>query len=119
MSTGNSNDCVFCGIINKKIKANVVLDAKRVIAFHDLNKVADLHLLIIPKLHFENLNEMKPEHAEILADILLVAKELAAQFGIDKSGYRLVMNTGADAGQTVFHLHMHLLGGRIFSWPPG
>jgi len=115
----NKPSCIFCDIANKKIKANIVSESEHLVAFHDTNKVAELHLLIIPKEHFASLNDIDENASAIMADMVLTAKNLARQFHVDETGYRLVMNTGKDAGQSVFHLHMHLLGGRPFSWPPG
>ena len=119
MSVGNGIECIFCAIVNKQIKANIVLESDGVVAFHDINKAAPIHLLIIPKEHVANLNDASIDNSSILGEMLLTARELAFQFGLNESGYRVAMNTGRDAGQTVFHLHMHLLGGRHFSWPPG
>ncbi len=115
----NHESCIFCGIVDKRIKANIVFESDYVVAFHDINKAADLHLLIIPKIHFDSLNEVHSDSSAILAEMLLTAKDLAAKFNVNDSGFRLVMNTGKNAGQSVFHVHMHLLGGRLFSWPPG
>lgn len=112
-------NCVFCSIIDKKIQASIIAETDRVLAFHDINPVADLHALIIPKIHLANINDVSKESASFLMDMVLLAKDLAKQFHVDKSGYRLVFNTERGAGQTVFHLHLHLLGGRSFSWPPG
>jgi histidine triad (HIT) family protein len=112
-------DCIFCAIAHKKIKADIVSETDQVIAFHDINKIAPFHLLIIPKVHLTSMNDISDENAGTMTDMMLLAKNLARKFDVDKSGYRIVINTGKDAGQTVFHLHIHLLGGRSFSWPPG
>lgn len=109
--------CIFCDIVNKKINANVVFENDQVLAFHDINKVSDVHLLIIPKIHIESIKHVERDHKDILAELMFSAQKLAEQFNVD--GFRLVMNNGASAGQSVFHLHMHLLSGRKFSWPPG
>jgi histidine triad (HIT) family protein len=119
MSDDLDINCIFCGIVNKSIKANIVYETDNIVAFHDINKVADVHVLIIPKQHFSSLSDVPEESGEIMGDLLLAGKAIAAQLHVKKSGYRLVINSGRDAGQTVFHLHMHLLGNRVFSWPPG
>jgi histidine triad (HIT) family protein len=113
------NNCIFCKIIDKQISANIVYETNNLMAFHDANPVARLHLLIIPKTHVASINDLDEAHAHVIADMILLAKQLARTFGVNESGYRLVMNTGKQAGQSVFHLHVHLLGGRDFSWPPG
>jgi len=107
-----SDQCVFCKIINKQIPSNMVHEDEQVIAFADIAPQAPTHLLIVPKVHISSLNELTEEHAHILGHISLVAKLLAARMGLAETGWRLVINCGADAGQTVFHLHVHLLGGR-------
>jgi|SRR5580704_3287846 histidine triad (HIT) family protein len=119
MGMATDLDCIFCLIIQKKMKADIIAETDRVIAFHDVNPVANLHVLILPKLHVANINEMTKENAGFLVDMMMLAKELARKFNVDRSGYRLVINTERNAGQTVFHLHLHLLGGREFCWPPG
>lgn len=111
--------CLFCAIVDKKINARIVQETDHVMAFHDINPVADTHLLIIPKIHLANVNYLSPDNVHVFSDMMLLAKDLALQLNLVDNGYRLVMNTGKNAGQTVFHLHMHLLGGRDFSWPPG
>jgi len=106
------NECIFCKIIKRQIPSNIVHEDEHVIAFADIAPQAPKHLLIVPKLHIPSLNDLTEEHAHILGHISLVAKELAARLGLAEAGWRLVINCGADAGQTVFHLHVHLLGGR-------
>ena len=112
-------DCIFCKIIAGEIPATKVYENEHVLAFDDLNAQAPCHVLVIPKVHVATCNEMLPEHSEHLGALFLGAKEVARVKGVDESGYRLVMNAGAGAGQSVFHLHLHVLGGREFSWPPG
>ena len=112
-------DCIFCKIVNKEIPSSVVYEDDKVLAFHDLNKEAPVHVLIIPKKHISSLNDIKPEDGELIGYIMLKAKELAKELGVDESGYRIVNNTGKEGGQTVGHLHYHLLGGRHMQWPPG
>jgi len=110
-----SEQCVFCKIINKQIPSNIVHEDEHLIAFRDISPQAPTHLLIVPKVHISSLNDLSPEHASILGHIPLVAKSLAGELGLAESGWRLVVNCGPDACQTVFHLHVHLLGGRPMS----
>ncbi len=105
-------DCIFCKIINNEIPAEKIYESDNVIAFNDINPVAPVHILIIPKKHIENLNDITVEDRVILSDLLLAAKDIAAKQGLDESGYRVITNNGKSAGQEVFHLHMHLIGGR-------
>lgn len=112
-------DCIFCKIAKGEIPAAKVYETDKVVAFRDLNPVAPLHVLIIPKEHIASLNELTEQQAGVMAEIALAARIIAAQEGVSADGYRLVNNCGPGAGQTVMHLHFHLLGGRDFSWPPG
>lgn len=112
-------DCLFCGIASKEIEADVVHASDDVVAFRDINPQAPTHILIIPKEHVESARALRDRHGEMLAEILQVAAHLAKADGIDRSGWRLVTNVGPDAGQSVRHLHFHLLGGRPMAWPPG
>jgi histidine triad (HIT) family protein len=107
-----SDQCVFCKIINKQIPSNIVHKDEHVVVFADIAPQAPTHLLIVPRLHIPSLNDLTEEHAHILGHISLVAKALAERFGLAGTGWRLVINCGEGAGQTVFHLHVHLLGGR-------
>lgn len=112
-------DCIFCKIIAGEIPVKTqVFEDDKVFAFEDINPQAPVHILIVPKKHISCLNEASNENLELLGYIQLVASQIAKQRGLE-GGYRLVNNCGADAGQTVFHIHYHLLGGRIFAWPPG
>jgi histidine triad (HIT) family protein len=111
-------DCLFCKIISKSVPADIVAENEHVLAFRDINPMASTHILIVPKLHVKNVSELNAEHAVFINAMLLMAKELAQKFP-KQEGYRLVINNGEKAGQSVFHLHMHLLFGRSFSWPPG
>lgn len=111
--------CIFCKIVNKEIPAKVVLEEDDLIAFHDLNAQAPTHVLIIPKRHIVGLGEVAPEDGVVLGNLLLAARKVAVATGIEKSGFRTVVNSGRDAGQTVFHLHVHVIGGRPMTWPPG
>jgi histidine triad (HIT) family protein len=92
---------------------------EHVLAFHDIAPQAPVHVLLIPKSHLTSLDDATPEHHELLGHLLCLVPRLAAQLGLSESGYRTVINTGADGGQSVFHLHIHLLGGRPLAWPPG
>jgi histidine triad (HIT) family protein len=111
-------DCLFCKIAAKQIPAKLVYDDADVFAFEDIHPQAPTHILICPRKHFASLAEATPEEGAVLGKVALVAAKLAKERNLD-SGYRTVINAGSGAGQTVFHLHMHLLGGRPFHWPPG
>jgi histidine triad (HIT) family protein len=117
--SGSMSDCLFCGIVNGSIKADVVYRDETVIAFKDIVPRAPVHVLIIPTAHIAMLSDLTPNDDKIVAAVFRAAGKLAEQLGVAKSGYRIVVNCGADAGQTVFHLHYHLLGGRQMGWPPG
>jgi histidine triad (HIT) family protein len=112
------SDCLFCRIGRKEIPAKFVYEDHEIFAFEDIHPQAPTHLLICPRKHMVSLNDVEPADAAMLGRLLLVAKELAAERGV-LAGYRTVFNNGADAGQTVDHLHLHLLGGRAMRWPPG
>lgn len=114
-----AEDTIFSKIIRREIPANIVYENERVLAFRDISPKAPTHILIIPKVLIKDIASAKPEQQNLLGEMLLVAKELASKEGLEGKGYRLVINNGESAGQTVFHLHLHLLGGRDFSWPPG
>jgi len=113
------SDCLFCKMINGDIQPDTVYEDDNVLAFRDINPQAPTHILVIPKQHISTLNELEPEHAQLVGQMYIAAKKIAADEGIDEAGYRTTMNCNAAAGQTVFHIHLHLLGGRNFSWPPG
>ena len=110
-------DTIFGKIIRKEIPADVIFESETVLAFRDVNPQAPVHVLIIPKVATANLDQTNDN--TILGELLGVARQLAKELNISESGYRIVINNGASAGQSVFHLHLHLLGGRDFSWPPG
>lgn len=112
-------DCIFCKIAKKEIPSGIVFEDDEVVAFKDKNPQSPVHLLIVPKRHIARTSDLKEADARLIANLILAAKTLASQQGLDESGYRIVLNCGKDAGQEVFHLHMHLLGGRKFTWPPG
>ena len=112
-----SDSCVFCAIVEKKIKSDILAESDLCLAFKDVNPVADFHALIIPKIHVASFNELTFDDAPYIAEMMFLAKDVATRHKLPS--YRLVINTGADAGQSVFHIHLHLLAGREFSWPPG
>lgn len=112
-------DCLFCKIVEKKIPAQLVYEDEHVIAFRDIRPVAPTHVLIIPRVHFASLDEATAEHREVIGHAMMTAAKIAREEGFADNGFRTVVNTGEHAGQTVFHLHVHLLGGRDFTWPPG
>ncbi|WP_454785010.1 histidine triad nucleotide-binding protein [Legionella sp. WA2024007413] len=112
-------NCLFCKIAQGAIPASVVFEDDEIMAFHDLNPQAPKHLLIIPKQHIATLNDASDENQALLGKMILGAKKIAQTEGISEAGYRLVLNINPDGGQTVFHIHLHLLGGRRMTWPPG
>ena len=111
--------CIFCKIAAREVPADIVRESDRLVAFRDTNPQAPTHILIIPKEHGSSLAELGDEHGRMLADVAQAATQLARAEGIAEDGWRLVTNVGPGAGQTVFHLHFHLLGGRPMTWPPG
>ena len=113
------DDCLFCRIIDRKIPAKIAYEDERAVAIEDIHPQSPTHLLVIPRQHLPSLLEAKNGDEALLGHLFLVAGQLAQKRGLDLKGYRTVINTGAGAGQTVFHLHVHLLGGRAFHWPPG
>lgn len=115
MSTG----CLFCNIVARSIPANLVLENDHVLAFHDIRPVAPKHALVIPKKHITGIQDATPDDALLLGHLLLGAREVAGKLGLAESGYRLVLNQGADGGQSVFHVHCHVMGARPMTWPPG
>ena len=113
------SDCIFCRIVSGEIPTKFAHQDEEVVAFHDVAPKAPVHLLIIPRRHLASLSEARAQDGALLGRILLTARELAAQEGLDEGGYRLLTNVGMDGGQSVAHLHFHLLGGRRMGWPPG
>ncbi len=113
------NGCLFCGVIEGKIKANIVYEDERIVAFTDIRPQAPVHILLIPRKHIAGVLDIEPNDGGLIGEIFQVAARLAREKGIADSGFRVVVNSGADAGQSVFHLHYHLIGGRSMSWPPG
>lgn len=114
-----SSDCLFCRIVAGEIPADVVHDGERLLAFRDVSPQAPVHLLIVPKEHVTSVADADDRHRDVLGDVLLLARDLALAEGIAEAGFRTVINSGRDGGQTVAHLHLHLLGGRSLGWPPG
>jgi histidine triad (HIT) family protein len=112
-------DCLFCKIVQKTIPAKIVHEDDRALAFDDINPQAPVHTLIIPKKHVAALQDCGEQDSDLLTHLLITCTNIAKQKGVAESGYRIVTNTGRAAGQTVFHLHLHVLGGRHLSWPPG
>lgn len=112
-------DCLFCKIIKGEIPSKKVYEDEKVYAFHDISPAAPVHVLIIPKTHIPSANALTAENAAVVGHIFTVAAKIAADLGIAEKGYRIVNNCGEDGGQTVHHLHFHLLGGRSLQWPPG
>jgi histidine triad (HIT) family protein len=112
-------NCLFCQISKGEIPADIVYEDDQVVAFRDIAPQAPTHILIIPRSHFSTLNELNGSDTEIMGHLVLTAQRIASQLGLAENGYRLVMNCNRDGGQTVFHIHLHLLGGRQLSWPPG
>lgn len=111
--------CPFCGIVAGAVPAEIVHASDQVVAFRDLNPKAPTHVLLVPRDHVESMDGLGREHAGLLADLFVTAAHVARAERVHESGWRLVSNMGPDAGQSVFHLHFHLLGGRVMGWPPG
>ena len=113
------SECLFCMIDRGDVSAEKVFDGNSVFAIKDINPQAPIHFLIIPKKHFSTVLEIQEEDHELIGSIYSIANRLAKKNGLDQTGFRVVVNCGAEAGQSVFHIHYHLLGGRPFKWPPG
>ncbi len=111
--------CLFCKIANKEIPAKIVLENDHAIAFHDVNPVAPTHVLVIPKKHLVSMHDATPADTALLGEVFMLARNAAETLSLGDKGYRIAVNTGEDAGQSVFHLHVHVLGGRQLAWPPG
>ena len=112
-------ECLFCAIVAGEIPATTVLETDRVLAFRDINPQAPTHVLVIPKTHYPDLAALAAADAVLLGEVIGAVQQVAAADAVAETGYRVVFNTGAEAGQTVPHVHAHLLGGRSFTWPPG
>ncbi|MDG4868198.1 histidine triad nucleotide-binding protein [Guyparkeria sp. 1SP6A2] len=113
------SETIFSKIINREIAADIVFENDRILAFRDINPQAPVHVLVIPKKPIPTINAIDPEDAELIGELFIAARQIAAEEGIDASGYRTVFNCNRDGGQEVYHLHLHLLGGRAMQWPPG
>ncbi len=114
-----TDSCIFCKIVSKEAKATIVYSDEQVTAFRDIHPVARTHILIVPNRHIESVNFLAVEDEQLMGRLFTVASQLAKQEGIDKGGYRLITNTGIDGGQSVFHLHLHLIGGQRMKYPMG
>ena len=112
-------DCLFCKIIRREIPATLVYEDDRVLAFNDINPQAPTHVLVVPKRHVATLNDVGTEDDQLVGELVRRAAAIAKERGLSAGGYRTVFNTNREAGQTVFHIHLHLLGGRSMAWPPG
>ena len=112
-------DCLFCKMVSGEILPDVVFEDDDVLAFRDVNPQAPLHVLVIPKNHIPTVNDLTPEHAGLVGKMYLAARQIAADAGVAEPGYRMVMNCNPEAGQSVYHIHLHVLGGRPMNWPPG
>ena len=111
--------CLFCKIVGREIPSQIVFENDHALAFKDLRPAAPSHALVIPKKHIAGIRDATPEDAATLGHVMLAARQVAEDLGLGETGYRIVVNQGANAGQSVFHLHVHVLGGRGLSWPPG
>ena len=111
--------CLFCALVEGKINAHIVYQDDRIVGFTDIRPQAPVHILLIPRKHLAGVLDIEPQDHALIGEIFQVAVRLAREQGIADSGFRIVVNSGADAGQSVFHLHYHLLGGRLMTWPPG
>ena len=111
--------CLFCKIVNREIPASIVYEDDQILAFNDIGPQAPTHVLVVPKKHIATLNDVQDIDARLVGTLVQRAAAIAKERGIDAAGYRTVFNTNRDAGQTVFHIHLHLIGGRSLGWPPG
>ncbi len=113
------NDCLFCRIVAGEVPAKIVHQDEDTVAFRDINPRAPTHVLVVPRQHIPSVNVLDPADAALVGKLFLTAREIARAEGVDRSGYRMVVNAGPDAGQSVDHIHLHVLGGRALAWPPG
>lgn len=111
--------CIFCKIISGDSPASIVYQDDQAVAFHDIHPVAPVHILIVPRQHLPSVNHLEQSDEPLIGHLFIIARHLAREKGIDRSGYRLILNTGPDSGQAVFHLHLHLIGGRRMRFPMG
>ena len=119
MRESDVKDCLFCKMIAREVPAKIIAESDTIFAFADIRPQAPHHVLIIPKTHINNINDLTPDNVSKIGDVLLAARDIAKTVGVSTSGFRLVFNTNADAGQSVFHIHAHFLAGRAMEWPPG
>jgi histidine triad (HIT) family protein len=115
----SQQDCLFCKIVGGDLSADIVYESDSLIAFRDINPVAPTHILLIPRRHIATMNELQDGDAALVGELFATAANIAADEGLSEDGYRVVMNCNEAAGQSVFHIHLHLLGGRQMTWPPG
>lgn len=113
------SECIFCRMIEGEIEPDVVMETERVLAFRDINPQAPIHILVVPKDHIATVNDVADGHGDLMGELFLVARDIARDQGFAGEGYRTVMNCQEEAGQSVFHIHLHLLAGRRMHWPPG
>ena len=113
------NECIFCEIIRGEMPGEIVYEDKEIVAFKDINPQAPVHILVVPRKHYNTVLDLNLEDAELAGKMIIVAGKLAREYGIAKRGFRLVFNCNREAGQSIYHVHLHLLGGRIMTWPPG
>lgn len=113
------DDCLFCRIEAGEVESDVVAEGERWIAFRDVNPQAPAHLLVVPREHVASVDDLADDHRDLAGELMLAARDVARQEGLVEDGYRVVANTNREAGQSVFHLHLHVLGGRRMRWPPG
>ena len=112
-------ECIFCRIVNRESPADIVFEDDQTVAFKDINGKAPIHILVIPKKHIRSLVDINIEDVPLMGHLMFVANKVAVQKGISSKGFRLVLNSGLESGQSVWHIHLHLLGGRRMTWPPG
>ncbi|MBL7069466.1 MAG: histidine triad nucleotide-binding protein [Candidatus Omnitrophica bacterium] len=112
-------DCIFCKIISKSIPSTIVYEDDAVMAFNDINPQAPIHAIVIPKKHIERISDLRPEDSKLISKVISAGNKIAKEKKIADSGYRFIINCNKDAGQAVFHIHMHVIGGRQMGWPPG
>lgn len=114
-----AGDCIFCGIVSGDVPSKIVHETEHTLAFRDLDPKAPLHVLVIPRRHIESIDAVRDEDRDVMGELFLAARDVARAEGVAGDGYRVVMNSGAAAGQSVGHAHLHVLGGRDLKWPPG
>lgn len=119
VQTMDQADCLFCKIVRGDIPADFVFESDDVVAFNDINPQAPLHVLVIPRRHISTINDLSADDAETVGKLFLAARQIAADAGVAENGYRVAMNCNEDGGQSVYHIHLHVLGGRRMGWPPG